>query len=168
VTVWRAFLIVVLPGYGLWLLARDAGSRPDASYRKPPGPFSRRPDWFDLFCVTLAGVLLAGAWLADSRFLELAGVLFGIAAAYRLALRFLLPRAWFRSDIEFRAAANARTLTRVALYGLLIWLVVTQGWTSAEFLGAAVVLLVMVETLMVLAMFAIAARILRRKHLAKP
>jgi hypothetical protein len=56
----------------------------------------------------------------------------------------------------------------VALYGLLIWLVVTQRWTSAEFLGAAVVLLVMVETLMVLAMFAIAARILRRKQLAKP
>jgi hypothetical protein len=69
--------------------------------------------------------------------------------------------------VEFLSAANVRSLTRLALYGFLIWLVVTQRWSSVELVAAAVALLVIVETLMVLAAFAIGSRILRRKQLAK-
>jgi len=162
VTIWRAFLIVVLPGYGLWLLARD-----NPMGHEKGRAFSRRPDLSDLALFLLAVFILAGGLVADSRFVLFIGAFFSVAAVYRLALRLFSPASWFQTDWEFRAAANLRSLTRVAFYGFLIWLVATQRWASAELFAALITSLIVIETLIVLSAFAIGRRIFRRKQHAK-
>jgi hypothetical protein len=157
-TFWRAFLTVAVPGYGLWLLAREN------PLDRPPGrPFSRRLDWFDLWSLTVTVCFLAAGLTVDSRFILFMGAFIGTAAGYRLALRLLSPAGWFRTDLEFRAGASVRSLTRVAFLSLLIWTVVTQRWTGAFILGSMLVVLVIVETAMTLAL---SKFLLNRKHRA--
>jgi hypothetical protein len=109
------------------------------------------------------GVLAVGL-LADSRIVELLGAVYSVAAAYRLAIRLFSPSGWFRTEMEFLAAASLRSLTRVAVYSLLIWMVVTQRWTGAVILGSCLVAIVTVETLI---FFAVGRFFLRRKQVAK-
>ncbi len=159
-TVWRALLIAVLPSFGLWLFARD---NPQA--RGPVRQFTRQPSPFDCLLLALGGGVLAGGLLAGSPTAEILGAAYSVAGAYRLALRFFAPTGWFRTDMEFWAAANVRSLTRVALCALLIWTIANQRWTGTVILSSCLAGLVVAETLVALA----AGHFIRRRNqVAKP
>ena len=146
---------LIAPTYAAWQEAKPRFTGDVAPFRR----WNRGKVLLYLSMTALGGLILALALIYSVPILDIVGIAYIAAGAYKLVARLLVPRRWADSEPGFVALTSGGMITRAAVLVALIWTLARGQWVSALALGAAFVGL----TLTGLVLAGLATRIARRR-----